>query len=568
MGCDLKTEKFKHFGVLLDMSRNAVMKVSELKRFIDCLQKMGYNSLEIYTEDTFEIEGEPYFGYLRGRYTSAELKELDAYAKEHGVELIPCIQTLAHFPTLVRHSTYEEIVDINDILLIDHPKTYQLLDKIFATIAENFSSRLVNIGMDEAHMVGLGQYLDKHGYCNRYEILLRHLKKVVEIAEKYGFKCHMWSDMFFRLACKEYYDLHSTDPNKQYPLGVPELAGKGYYVDKPLDFSEKLLRDVPENIELVYWDYYNVEKKFYDAMFDSHKKFDRKLWFGGGAWCWNGFAPHNRYSLTTMKVAMQSAKEHGVDEAFITLWGDDGKECSYFAVLPSLYAIRRYADGEENDAKIKAEFQELFGVAFDDFMTLDIPNGERVLTGRNGFEFPQNPCKSLLFNDPFLGLMDKVVETEDEIPYATYTQKLQSAAKRAGEFSYIFDTLSSLCSVLELKADLGVKTRKAYREKDKNALAQLINVYEETEKRIRAFHDAFRRLWHKENKANGWEVQDVRLGGIEARLQTCRKRLQAYLMGEIDEIEELNEEILSEDPSWHFYCNRYQRLATFGVLSD
>ena len=45
--------KYKHFGVMLDMSRNAVMKVSELKNMIDLLQKMGYNALELYTEDTF-----------------------------------------------------------------------------------------------------------------------------------------------------------------------------------------------------------------------------------------------------------------------------------------------------------------------------------------------------------------------------------------------------------------------------------------------------------------------------------------------------------------------------------
>ena len=83
--------EFKRFGVMLDCSRNAVMKVCEIKRMIDYLVKMGYNALELYTEDTYEVKGEPYFGYLRGRYTCDELKEIDAYALEKGVELIPCI---------------------------------------------------------------------------------------------------------------------------------------------------------------------------------------------------------------------------------------------------------------------------------------------------------------------------------------------------------------------------------------------------------------------------------------------------------------------------------------------
>ena len=54
---------------MLDCSRNAVMKVSKLKEFIDFLSKAGYNALELYLEDTYEVEGEPYFGYMRGRYT-------------------------------------------------------------------------------------------------------------------------------------------------------------------------------------------------------------------------------------------------------------------------------------------------------------------------------------------------------------------------------------------------------------------------------------------------------------------------------------------------------------------
>ena len=275
-----KTE-FSHFGVMLDMSRNAVMKVSEIKKLIDILKKMGYNSLQLYTEDTFEIEGEPYFGYLRGRYTGAELKELDAYAKAQGIELIPCVQTLAHFACLVRHSTYQSFVDVNDILLIDDERTYALIDKIFATLAENFTSRIVNIGMDEAHRVGLGRYLDKNGYHDRFELLVHHLNKVVEIAKKYGFTPHMWSDMFFRLACKEVYDDDSPDETKHYPKCVPDLAGNGYYVDKPLDFKKELLDKVPKDVELVYWDYYNVDEKVYDSMFASHIKFDRKIWFAG-----------------------------------------------------------------------------------------------------------------------------------------------------------------------------------------------------------------------------------------------------------------------------------------------
>ena len=87
--------EFEKIGLMLDCSRNAVPRIETLKALIDLLAKMGYNRLELYTEDTYEIKGRPYFGYLRGRYSGAEIKEIDAYAAAKGIELTPCIQVLA-----------------------------------------------------------------------------------------------------------------------------------------------------------------------------------------------------------------------------------------------------------------------------------------------------------------------------------------------------------------------------------------------------------------------------------------------------------------------------------------
>lgn len=58
---------------MLDCSRGAVYSVPALKKYIDVLARMGYGSLQLYTEDTYTVEGEPYFGYLRGRYSEEEI---------------------------------------------------------------------------------------------------------------------------------------------------------------------------------------------------------------------------------------------------------------------------------------------------------------------------------------------------------------------------------------------------------------------------------------------------------------------------------------------------------------
>ena len=74
-------KNFDTFCVMIDMSRNAVMTKDSLKTYLKLLKKMGYNSAMLYTEDTYEVNNEPYMGYMRSRYTKEDLKELK-YAKQ------------------------------------------------------------------------------------------------------------------------------------------------------------------------------------------------------------------------------------------------------------------------------------------------------------------------------------------------------------------------------------------------------------------------------------------------------------------------------------------------------
>lgn len=511
--------EYKHFGVMLDCSRNAVIKVETLKKLIDDLVKIGYNAVELYTEDTYEVQGEPYFGHMRGRYTAAEIKEIDAYARERGVELIPCVQTLAHLETIFRWGEYRPILDCDDILLIDEERTYTLIENIFKTLAENFTSRRVNIGMDEAHMVGLGQFLDKQGFQNRFDILLRHLSKVAAIAEKYGFTPHMWSDMFFRL-----------------------LTGGPYYV-KGVSIPENVRKLVPENVELAYWDYYTKDGELYDEMFRAHAEFGRKTWFAGGVWTWRSFAPMNAFSLETMGAAMRSVRKYGIEDVILTLWGDNGGECSFFSALPALYAVRQYADGNFDEEAIKQGFKQALGYEFDDFMLLDLPNQTEK---ENGYEKPGNAqrTKLMLFNDPFLGLSDRLAEVCEGTDYSEYAKRLSNAAERAGEYAYIFKALSDCCIALEHKARLGLRTREAYQKGDKDKLQVLCGEYQAAIDSIEVFYASFKTLWDKENKPFGWETQTVRFGGLLQRLKECKERLEKYVAGETEKIDELEEPLL------------------------
>ena len=204
----MKNKNFDTLGLMIDMSRNSVMSIEGLKRFIPLLKKMGYNMLMLYTEDTYEVDGEPYFGYMRGKYTKAEMKEIDAFAESYGITVIPCIQTLAHLEALVRWKTYP--TDGGCVMMVDDPRTYELIDHMFATLSECFKSRKIHVGMDEAWLLGRGKHLDKYGYEPSFDIVNRHLKKVKEIAKKYDYEIMIWSDMLFRSWNNGEYNVRQT----------------------------------------------------------------------------------------------------------------------------------------------------------------------------------------------------------------------------------------------------------------------------------------------------------------------------------------------------------------------
>ena len=518
---------FDEFGVMLDCSRNAVRNVDSVKVFLDNLALMGYNQLQLYTEDTYEIKGEPFWGYQRGRYSQEELIEIDAYARGYDIELVPCIQTLAHVNQAFRWGKYKEIRDIDDILLVGDERTYELIEKMFDSLAKSFTSRKVHIGLDEAENLGRGKYLNKNGLEKGHEIMKKHLQRVVDIAHKYGFEPMMWSDMFFKIAHGKYYT----------PPTAPAM-------------SQEIIDVVPKGLRLVYWDYYKEEQYMYENMMDRHLKFNNDIVFAGGSWIWRGFAPFNKYSDFTTNLAFNACKIKGIKNVFLTMWGDDGAECSPFAVLPSLCFASDYAYNEENHER---SFLALTGMSKEDFITLDSVNDVRATT-----QHARNMSKIALYNDPFLGIYDGSMREGDGEFYKGVAEKINKVKSASGRFKYLFDNLEALAKVLEVKAELGLKTRKLYKAGDLKGLKKLANTdYALAIKRTKEFYEAFEYQWKKENKTFGFEVQTIRIGGLIQRLIDCKKTLIDYANKKIDTIGELEAEILN----WQGYETQAPELA-------
>ncbi len=517
---------FEMFGVMIDCSRNAVMTVDYMKTWLDRLAILGYNMAMLYTEETYQIESEPFFGAMRGAYSPAEIREIDDYAAQLGIELIPCIQTLAHLEQMFRWPRFGEVNDIYGILLVDEQKTYDLIEKMILTWKENVRSRRIHVGMDEAHGVGEGQFKKLHGEESRFNIINRHLKKVVDICTKHGFKPMMWSDMFFRIGSK------NMD-----------------YYDKECVIPEEVVKDIPKEVELVYWDYYHEDKDFYTDWIARHRALGGEPLMGSGVWTWNKFWYDHYYTEQTVVPCIAACREAKVKDVFFTMWGDDGGFCDFDSAFIGLnFASELAFTGETAKRTIEKKMQALFnGASYSDLLQL----AECCYAN-----FPP-----MLWDDPLMMLyIGSFINAKDEA--VTYTKKysakvvmreLRAAAKNlakaqkcgdAGTISYA----KAFVDMILAKLTYVDEYLKAYAKRDRRkAVAAVLPLLTDYRKKLKRFTAEFRTMWFSHNKPFGFESIQIRLAGQLARTDEAILRLTEFTEGKADSIPETEDFLKIKD---------------------
>lgn len=497
---------FKDLSIMVDVARNYPLKVETFKKLIRYMALLGYSTLKIYLEDLLEVNNEPYFGYLRGRYSKEEIKEIVNYADLFKIEVMPYIQTLAHLNQIKRWCVYRDHFDIDDILLVDDERTYTLIDNMLETISESFTSKRINIGMDEAYLLGRGKYLDKNGYEKRVNIFKKHLSKVLTLTSKYNLDVEMWGDMFFNNSSYAYDNLSVEDLNKV------------------------------NNLKLVYWDYEYKDVKEFQSLIKLHKKVSDKVSTAGGSWKWLGLAPNNKYAIAANINFMKASLKENIEEYTLTCWGDNGSSASIFSILPTLFAVANFSFYQGNK-KIDYLFKDIFKISFNDFLYVDKVNNVTINDPLNA---KNNISRIYLYNDLLLGTYNSLIDKDQISTYKVIKKKLNKLSKN-NSFNYIFKTLFEFCRVLILKVEIMDELRIAYQDNNKEKLNEILIKLNKLKTTFDKFYFALYEQYHLEAKGNGFDVIDIRLGGVLQRIKTTIRKINDYLKygTKIDELEEI-----------------------------
>lgn len=508
---------FKTIGIMLDCSRNAVMTVEHFKGWLRQLALLGYNMAMLYTEDTYELTGEPYFGYQRGRYTPEELKEIDEYASQLGIEMIGCIQTLGHLEQILRWSVYDDVKDTSSVLLVGEEKTYKLIEKMIANFASVYKSKRIHIGMDETHDLGRGRFLDKFGYKRGFDIFNEHLDRVIRICKKYKLKPMIWSDMYFRMGSKvsEYYDDDCVIPD--------EVKAK-----------------IPKDVELVYWDYYHTDEAGYLKMIDKHKDLGFTPIMGSGVWTWGRLWHAMTTTQATVSQCIPACTKSGIDEIFFTMWGDDGGYCEFDSAVTGLAYSAELIYNSEKQIDSELLKKRFAAICFGDFDVITLPSELDVYEGTEEKGYPRIYGVSVLWDDPLYGIYfrNEKIKTPD-----IWDKAVRHYSQLAEKLNAISDDnikhAALLAELLAKKIALRIKLEGAYIDKNfeelKKVIAEIpaiINLYDELDK-------SFRKSWLSCNKVFGLDTIQRRLASLARRYRELSDRINELIDGKIEKIDEL-----------------------------
>lgn len=526
----VKKAEFKWCGPMLDMSRDGVLTVESLKKFLDLMACFGMNMLMIYTEDVYEMKKYPFFGYKRGRYTLEELRAIDDYAYSLGIEVIPCIQTLGHLDKYMPLKEAGPVKDTNFNLKPECEASYEFIEEMLLTMKKAFRSTNIHVGMDEVADLGRGQYFNEHRgeVIDQDKLLYNHLHKVCELCEKHGYMPIMWSDLMF-------VD-HTTPEIFTYNSVVPD------------EYKENMPR-----VRLMYWYYSSQNKNRYYQLLKKHKETGAPIAFGGGGWNWEGFAPNFKMAFDCSIPALEACVEENPEMVLNTLWGNGGCEDSYFINFPTNALFAEYHwSGKDADVANAWDFCEFVTKTpqsvYENIDKLNYGLYGNVILGRKLLR--RDVFETIRVADGFVteNLPDVFKKGEPMATYRKAAEELESYVAQNGDWNEYCSLSATVLRTAAYKAEIHTNLYDAYQKGDKEELARIANVLlPECRQSYIKLYDLYSQQWQREYKAFGWEVHCQRKGFQLVRIDYAIEMLTKYLNGEIEKIEELEEKPLNQD---------------------
>ena len=477
--------KTKIRGFMLDISRDKVTSVKEIKKVLDLMADLKMNHFELYVEG-FSLEYKSFKKYLLkdGYIKVSEYKELEKYALERYIDFVGNVNGFGHMAKWLELDEFKDLAVAPDGMMLwgrwRRPTTLNPLDersielvkKIYKDVIPLSKSKYFNMNFDEPFELGHGR---TEG-MDQGDLYIDYMLKAYDEIKKYKKTPLIWGDVLLK------------------------------HMDK--------LDRLPKDMIFIDWGYDSIYP------FESHaqklKSLGIKFMTAPGTTSWCSFLGRYLDWHENILNACLANYHNGGEGLLLTDWGDFG----HLQFLPVSYAPLIYTglltwtmkEGEILNVRdyLNNFYEDKNSVIGD--LLLD-------LASYNKFDYAYNTNGTKTFyyfmwmvasmndgkDDPIAYYKLKVGSTN--IAYEKYKLARNYLDQKIKDFNYVD---SSLDEFMQTKREIeqSVKLIKMIQSvslafNDKVDLSIRIKYLEDVLKQRKAFINEQKKLWKTRNKTGG-----------------------------------------------------------------
>ncbi|GAB4045990.1 family 20 glycosylhydrolase [Spirosoma litoris] len=485
---------FVNRGIYDDISRGPTPKVSTIKKQIERLAELKFNSLSFYIEHVVQPRSYPDFAPADGKLTMDDIRELSAYAAQFHMQLVGSFQSFGHFANILAQPNYQSMGETSTMISPLDPKAKTFLASVITELCGAFNSLYFNVNCDETFDLGKGKskaYVDSVGVAKYYA---DHIRFLYDVLKKQHKQLMMWGDIALQ--------------------------------------HEEILDLLPKDIIYLTWEY--GDQKSYDTWIQPFVKRGLKFIVCPGIVNSNRLFPDMVMAKGNISGFLKAGKQAGTPGVLTTIW-DEGPMCFFHSDWYGVYTAAEKSwniDQDETNSFNERYEQNAYGAS----------NGNYVkalfaLMELRGIPLTYNLAEQIWLQKLLPDSGKRLILNNQDVP------KIQAIVSKGLTYANAAESKSNLTDVRFLQftlhqyqllmesrlllAQAADTYRNAYGQHNAATLPSTTQAISGLQANYQALKETYRSLWEAENQPyylainlKGFDTKINQLQQLKARLQT------------------------------------------------
>lgn len=190
--------------------KGAPPKIPALMQLIPWLARQGATAVLLEYEDMFPWHGRLGQIAAKNHYTRKQIASLVATCRNHGLEVIPLVQTFGHLEFALKHERWSHLREVPELPQALCPSLNESMSLVRTLIDQTMAMhpgvRYLHIGCDEVYQIG---ECERCRLLVRETIFLQHVEAVARyVRQKYAAIPIIWDDMLRHVSETAMQEMH------------------------------------------------------------------------------------------------------------------------------------------------------------------------------------------------------------------------------------------------------------------------------------------------------------------------------------------------------------------------